>query len=153
MKKQWDYKKKIENMTFKELKERIRDGYDYSMSPIQRVPYIGKSSNKVTYDYRELVAKCPMTGILDTYRVIIDYIPWKCLPELKSLKFYFLSYEDLPISHEHLCSKIYEDFSRTIKPKKLLVRLLTRNRGGIYTTVQLGDLSLATDLRMRSLDE
>jgi len=96
---------------------------------------------------------CPMTGILDTYRVIIDYIPGKYLPELKSLKFYFLSYENLPISHEHLCSKIYKEFSQTIKPKKLLVRLLTRNRGGIYTTVQLGDQSLATDLRMRSLDE
>jgi 7-cyano-7-deazaguanine reductase len=105
----------------------------------------------VTYDYPELVALCPMTGILDTYRVIIDFILKDFIPELKSLKMYFLDYKDLPISHEHICSKIKKEFEKNIQPEKICVRLFTSVRGGIYTTIKLGDDSIASSIKQRKV--
>jgi len=150
--KNWKFAKKVEGMTPKELRQRIQEGYDYKMPNIVAVPYVGEVNERVTYDYLELVAKCPMTGILDTYRVIIDYIPNKLLPELKSLKLYFLAFEDLPISHEHLGSKIYKEVSLALKPIGLLVRLLTKVRGGIYTTISKGDINVSSDLTIRKME-
>jgi len=142
--------KKIEEYSLQDWRKRIKEGYEKSMPCVTVVPYIGKEEI-VTYDFPELLGRCPVTNIVDFYRVIIDFIPNKLIPELKSLKFYFMAYSEVRISHEHLCSKIYKDFQQLIKPKKLLVRLLTNNRGGIYTTVQLGDLTIASDLKLREV--
>ncbi|GAI46949.1 unnamed protein product, partial [marine sediment metagenome] len=65
----------------------------------------------------------------------IIYIPNKKIPELKSLRFYFLAYKDIPILHEHLANKIFEDFEKTVKPKKLRFELDVAVRGGIHTKI------------------
>jgi 7-cyano-7-deazaguanine reductase len=62
-------------------------------------------------------------------------VPDEKIPELKSLKYYFLAYRDIPVLHEHLAQKIYEDFSEAVKPEKLRVELDVSVRGGINATV------------------
>ena len=90
---------------------------------------------EVTYEYPELTALCPMTGIQDLYTVRIIYIPKDRIPELKSLRFYLLSYRDIAILHEHLANKIFSDFKKAVRPKRLRLELEVAIRGGIKTKI------------------
>jgi len=111
------------------------------LAKIDVLTYNGRPE-KVEYKTRELVARCPMTGLPDFYKLRITYIPKKRIPELKSFKNYLFEYFDLPITHEQLASKIYEDFTKTIKPKSCYLCLRAARRGGIDTRVEIGDTSL-----------
>ena len=109
---------------------------------IRAIDYCGKEEEIIEYKYEELIARCPMTSIVDIYRITLRIVPNDKIPELKSLKFYFWNYQDLPISHEHLGAKIYKDFKKFINPKKLYILIEVAGRGEIFTTIRLGDLSL-----------
>jgi 7-cyano-7-deazaguanine reductase len=137
--KEFDFTKKIEDMSPADLKKRIKAGYEFKIPhKLVMIPFLG-SKELVTYTYPELIALCPATGYPDTYTLIINFIPNKVVPELKSLKFYLMDYINLPISHEHLCDKIYKEFKLNVKPLKLQVILNTAVRGGIYTDIIKGD--------------
>ena len=117
MKDTWKYNTRIEDMTDEQVEERIRASMEFENAyPIRTIPYVGKVSQVITYDYSELVARCPMTGYLDFYRAKIDFIPGNLLPELKSLKLHYYGFAELPISHEHLAAKIYTEFCEVVKP-------------------------------------
>ena len=90
----------------------------------------------VEYEFPELTAVCPMTGLPDFYTVRILFEPEEKLPELKSLKLYFVSYRNVGILHENLANKILEDFIKVVEPKWVLIELYVNNRGGIYTTIR-----------------
>ena len=60
---------------------------------------------------------------------------YKKIPELKSLKFYYMDFKDLPISHEHLCDKIHNELKNSLNPKSIKTTLKTTVRGGIYTDI------------------
>lgn len=94
------------------------------------------SGTVVEYIYPELTAVCPTTGLPDYYTLRIVFQPDKKIPELKSLKLYFVSYRNVGIWHEHLANKILEDFVRVVEPKWVFVELFVNNRGGILTTVR-----------------
>ena len=141
--KKWNYTKTVEEMSDQKLKKRIKEAMSFEIpNKIRPIPYIGGEELTIEYSYPELQAKCPMTGLKDIYKIRIKFIPDKIIPELKSLKFYFFSYEELPISHEHLIAKIYKDFKKVIKPKKIAMILYVAERGEIITTVALGDKNL-----------
>ena len=126
---------KIEDMVDSELAKVIQNAMDVDLTPIKAIPYRGGIDQSVTYSYPELTANCPMTQIQDLYGVNITFTPDKLIPELKSLKFYFLDYIGLPISHEHLHARIYRDFKKAVQPKKLEVKLDVAIRGGIKTDI------------------
>jgi len=149
MEAKFEFGKKMESFTDEQLKKRIEDAYTYQMPLIRTVPYVGESGLVVTYDCPEVIGRCPVTGIADVYRVVIDFVPGEKLPELKTLKFYFMGFLDLPISHEHLCSKIYKEFNDQVQPLKMYVRVLTAVRGGIWTNVTAGDLTIVSDIHVR----
>lgn len=134
---------KIEDVNQEKIKKLNQEVMKVDLNRIRPMPYtgdIGKEKNEVVeYKYPELVALCPMTGILDLYHLTIRYIPDEKVPELKSLKFYFLDFRDLPISHENLIAKIYHDFKDVVEPKKLCVELSVNTRGGIKTDIKRGD--------------
>lgn len=132
---QWDFTKRIEDMSLEEVSERIKSAYEFEMPKIIPIPYVGVEGEVVEYAYPELTALCPMTGIQDLYNVSIVFVPNKFVPELKSLKFYFLAFRDLPISHEHLASKIEEEFKSAINPEEIQITLDVAVRGGIKTTI------------------
>lgn len=141
--KKWKYYRTIEKMSNRELEKRIRKTMDYKIeNKIKSIPYIGGERLVVEYFYPELQARCPMTGLKDLYKIRIRFIPKKFIPELKSLKFYFIGYEDLPILHEHLIAKIYRDFKKAVRPEKIAIVLYAASRGEIATTVSTGNEKL-----------
>lgn len=110
--------------------------FDLSLSAITTIPFAGNLDEEVTYETEELTALCPVTSIQDYYKIKITFIPNKLVPELKSLKFYFLSFRDVPVSHENLFARIYKDFVDIISPKRLDINLDCSTRGGIKTTIR-----------------
>lgn len=136
----WKYESRIEEMTDEQLRERIRAAMEFENAyPIRTIPYAGKVSQVVTYDFAELVARCPVTGYLDFYRAKLDFIPGNLLPELKSLKLYYFGFADLPISHEHLAARIFSEFCQMVKPVVCRLVLTAGIRGGIETTIRVGE--------------
>ena len=135
----WQYTGKIEEMSEEEVRTRIQAAMDHEIpNKIQLIPYVAGVEETVEYFYPELIARCPMTGLRDLYAISIRFKPEKLLPELKSLKLYLCGYDDLPISHEHLAAKIYQEFKLAVCPAELNVKLDVAVRGGIKTTVELG---------------
>lgn len=133
--KEFDFTKKIEDMTPEQMEARIKAGYEYEIPhKIVAIPYIGGKTN-VTYRFPELIGLCPATGYPDTYELIVEIVPAKLIPELKSLRFYYMDYMSLPISHEHLADKVWCDIKKAIEPESIKVTLKTAVRGGIYTDV------------------
>jgi 7-cyano-7-deazaguanine reductase len=131
----YEYRKKIEDMTDEEIRRQQQKVMEREMPDIRTVPYAGEIREEVTYECPELTAVCPMTGIPDFYTIRLNYAPDQKLPELKSLRFYLLAYRDIPIFHEHLAARIYEDFSEAVQPERLHLELDVGVRGGIHTTV------------------
>ncbi|MDR1997701.1 MAG: preQ(1) synthase [Candidatus Margulisbacteria bacterium] len=92
----------------------------------------------ITYTTAEFSAVCPFSGLPDIATVTIEYVPRQKIVELKSLKYYYLSYRTVGIYQEHATQKIYADLRKVLKPKKLKVTTIYHTRGGIDTTCVLG---------------
>ena len=57
--------------------------------------------------------------------------------ELKSLKYYLLSYRDVGIVQEHAANRILNDLAASCRPKSMSVLLDYKVRGGLHTTVKV----------------
>lgn len=130
-----EFKTRIEDMGEVELREIIKESWEKAMPEIKRIPYLGKEE-RVTYQTDELIALCPMTGLPDLYDLKIQYITKAFIPELKSLKMYLIAYKNLPISHEHLANKIYQDIKKVVG-ETIKLTLTVAIRGGIKTTIEV----------------
>ena len=132
---------KMENADDVLYQDRIKKAYECILpnNDLVLIPYVGLEEI-VEYDYPELIALCPVTFLPDIYKVKIRFIPNKHVPELKSLKYYYMDYLKVPISHEHLASKIYNDFKKQINPKKIYLELFTNVRGGLITNIEIGNI-------------
>ena len=135
MRERFKFKKKAEEMSNQEIRSQQKEVKKLKMPEIRTVDFLYEEGGEITYEYGELTALCPPTGIQDSYTLRIIYVPNKKIPELKSLRFYFLAYRDVPIFHEHLINKVFEDFKKAVKPKKLKIELDVAVRGGIRTKV------------------
>ena len=87
----------------------------------------------VTIDTDEFTAVCPWSGLPDFATIHIEYIPRRVVIELRSLKYYLLSYRNVGIYQEHLVNRILEDLVRCANPAWMNVRADYRIRGGIHT--------------------
>jgi len=134
------FKEKVEEISSKEIREQQEEIKRLEMPNIRTMDFLYEDDkeSEIVYEYPELIALCPMTGIPDIYTVRIIYTPNKKVPELKSLRFYFLGYKDIPILHEHLVNKISEDFKKAVKPRELRIELDVAVRGGIKTKIIKG---------------
>ena len=92
---------------------------------------------EVKIDTDEFTAVCPWTGLPDYGTLYIDYIPSSSCIELKSLKFYLLSYRDVGIVQEHAVNRILEDLVNLCKPKSIKITLDYKTRGGLHTSVSV----------------
>ncbi len=102
--------------------------YEYAGKPM------GDSLEIVTTT-EEFTSVCPFSGLPDFARVTIAYTPnQKCI-ELRSLKYYLLSYRDVGIWYEHLVNRMLEDLVRVCSPKKMRVIIECSPRGGLKSTV------------------
>ena len=90
----------------------------------------------------EFSAVCPFSGLPDISYVKIEYFPTggKCV-ELKSLKYYFVSFRNVGIYQEAATKRIFEDLCSILDTKQLMVTTVYNIRGGFETTCVEGSLS------------
>jgi len=81
----------------------------------------------------EFTAVCPWSGLPDFGTVTIRYLPKAKILELRSLKYYLLSFRNVGIYQEHAVNRIADDLVRAVDPKWMEVTLDYKIRGGIHT--------------------
>ena len=96
-----------------------------------------KTGAEICIDTEEFTAVCPWTELPDFGTLTITYIPNSLCIELKSLKYYLLSYANVGIVQEHVPNEILEDPVEICKPKQMEVFLDYKVRGGLHTSVSL----------------
>lgn len=83
----------------------------------------------------EFTSVCPKTGLPDYGTLIFTYSPANQCVELKSLKYYLLSFRNRGIFYEHATNKILDDFVRACAPRWAELESQWTPRGGISTTI------------------
>lgn len=95
--------------------------------------YEGPDQEIVT-ETREFSAVCPYSGLPDFATLTIRYVPSDRCVELKSLKYYVLSYRSVGIYQEHATARLAQDLFAALAPKRLSVSTVYNIRGGFDTT-------------------
>ena len=93
------------------------------------------SRAEVVIDTEEFTAVCPWTGLPDFGKLTISYVPDGQCIELKSLKYYLLSYMGVGIVHEHAANRILKDLVAVCQPVRMSVELDYKVRGGLHASV------------------
>ena len=96
-----------------------------------------EQESQVSIDTDEFTALCPWTGLPDYGTLHIAYVPAHSCIELKSLKYYLLSYRDVGIVQEHAANRILKDLVALCQPHRMKVTLDYKVRGGIHTAVSV----------------
>ena len=96
--------------------------------------YAGQDA-EVVIDTQEFTAVCPWTGLPDFGTLTISYVPdCECI-ELKSLKYYLLSYREVGVVQEHAANRILNDLVAACRPLRMTITLDYNVRGGLHATV------------------
>lgn len=95
----------------------------------------------ITTETDEFSAVCPFSGLPDLAYVKIEYHPdgGKCV-ELKSLKYYFISFRNVGIYQEAVTKRIFVDLNTVLKTERLRITTIYNTRGGFDTTCVEGSL-------------
>ena len=94
------------------------------------------SNTDVVYETEEFTCVCPWTGLPDFGYLAVHYVPDKKLIELKSLKYYLISYRNVGIIQEHVVNRVLNDLVKLVKPLSMSVEAEYRERGGIKSVVE-----------------
>ena len=96
----------------------------------------------ITTETNEFSTVCPFSGLPDLAYVKIEYYPdgGKCV-ELKSLKYYFISFRNVGIYQEAVTKRIYLDLKIALNTKRLRITTIYNTRGGFDTTCVEGNLN------------
>lgn len=111
----------------------FKDPSAVDVAVLEVFPYEGPNQ-RITYKTTEFSAVCPFSGLPDIGTVEIEYMPAAKCVELKSLKYYYLSYRDVGIYQEAATAKIYQDIIKLLEPKWMRLSVTYQTRGGIDTT-------------------
>lgn len=104
---------------------------------IHRIPYEHSARQVVIYETEpgEFSALCPFSGIPDFGTIRVEYVPGDWLVELKSLKYYFLSWRHIGAAQEDITAFAFADLQQHLgNPDYLVVTTVYNVRGGINTT-------------------
>jgi len=99
--------------------------------------YPGKDIT-IAIETDEFTAVCPWSGLPDFGTIGIEYIPDKLCVELRSFKYYLLSFRSVGIYQEHAANRILDDLVACTKPKEMKITVDYRIRGGVHTVVTRG---------------
>jgi len=103
---------------------------------LERFTYTGEKQT-IVYDTKEFSAVCPFSGLPDYGRLIMTYIPKTHCVELKSLKYYLISYRSVGIYQEAATNRLFQDLHKLLKPRYLKIMTVYNTRGGIDTTCEI----------------
>jgi 7-cyano-7-deazaguanine reductase len=96
--------------------------------------YPGREA-EVTIATDEWSCVCPYSGLPDFGTLTVRYVPDTACVELKSLKYYLVSYRNVGIYQEHAANRLLDDMVAACRPRRMEVTLDYRLRGGIHTVV------------------
>ncbi len=112
----------------------VQDPSAIDVRALETFPYEYRGRDiTMTIETDEFTAVCPWSGLPDFASIHIDYIPDRVCIELRSLKYYLLSYRNVGMYQEHVVNRILDDLVRCAKPKWMKVSADYRIRGGIHT--------------------
>lgn len=117
----------IEVKDVKAVRSDVLETFDYE--------YPGKRT-EIIMDTDEFTCLCPWSGLPDFADLIVLYVPGRKCIELKSFKYYLLSYRNVGIVHEHVVNSILEDLVKVCDPVEMHIEMVFKLRGGIKTTVK-----------------
>ncbi len=116
------------------MKEVRYNETDNSAVIVERNDITTVKKQLIRYETPEFSALCPFSGLPDFGDVLAEYVPGRWVLELKSYKYYLLSYRNVGIYQEHVTQRIYEDLEKILVPDWLRITTTYRTRGGINTT-------------------
>jgi len=85
----------------------------------------------------EFTAVCPWSGLPDFGTIRIRYLPIDRVLELRSFKYYLLTYRNVGIYQEHAANRIMGDLVTACAPSWMELELDYRVRGGVHTVVKI----------------
>jgi 7-cyano-7-deazaguanine reductase len=103
---------------------------------VHRIPYEHDARQVVVYETEagEFSALCPFSGLPDFGTMRIEYVPGSWLLELKSLKYYLLSWRNIGAAQEDITALVFADLAGHLGDAEYLVVTTDYNvRGGIHT--------------------
>jgi 7-cyano-7-deazaguanine reductase len=140
-------KKRIRKSKFKPLDRRYDtqgiDAVDSSL--LETFPYEYPSRDQqIHIETDEFTAVCPWSGLPDFATIRIDYVPdWEII-ELRSFKYYLLSFRNVGVYQEHAVNRILEDLVDCCRPKRMQVTADYKIRGGVHTVCSVEYVKPAT---------
>jgi len=90
---------------------------------------------EIAIDCPEFTSVCPKTGLPDFGTIRVTYTPDARCIELKSLKYYLISFRNRGIFYEHVTNEILDELVAAIAPRRMTVVGDFSVRGGIKTIV------------------
>lgn len=112
----------------------VEDLTSVDVDVLETFPYEYPGKDIVIHiNTEEFTAVCPWSGLPDFATIRVDYIPKRDIIELRSLKYYLLSYRNVGIYQEHAVNRVLDDLVRCARPKWMKVTADYRIRGGIHT--------------------
>ena len=119
-----------------ELRLEVRDPREVRPDLLETFPYeYAGSPATIEISTDEFTAVCPWSGLPDFGTVIIRYLPNARILELRSFKYYLLSYRNVGIYQEHAANRILADLVGASAPEWMELDLDYRIRGGVHTVV------------------
>lgn len=94
-----------------------------------------QQQSEIVIDTQEFTAVCPWTSLPDMGTLTIGYVPDRLCIELKSLKYYLLSYVGVGMVQEHVANRVLRDLVDVCQPRSMTVTLDYNVRGGLHTVV------------------
>jgi 7-cyano-7-deazaguanine reductase len=116
---------KAEGKTYKFLPKSAID-----KKVLEVIKYSGEKQ-LIEYKTREFSAVCPFSGLPDYGELVVRYVPSGKIVELKSLKYYIISFRNVGVYQEEATDIIFKDLYSLLKPKYLCLETVYNTRGGI----------------------
>ena len=90
---------------------------------------------EIAIDCPEFTSMCPKTGLPDFGTIRIVYVPADSCIELKSLKYYLMTFRNQGIFYESATNQILDDLVAASAPVRMTVVGDFTPRGGIKTVI------------------
>ena len=121
---------------------KIEYGSEELINPEYLETFLFDSPNQyIITETDEFSAVCPFSGLPDYSYLKIEYFPegGKCV-ELKSLKYYIISFRNVGIYQEAATKRIYDDLKKLLDTNKIQLTTIYNTRGVFDTTCVEGSL-------------
>ncbi len=89
----------------------------------------------ITHTNPEFTSVCPVTGLPDFGEITVRFVPDQLCVELKSLKYYFLSFRNRGIFYEAAINEMLEDLVSALEPRWMEITGDFSTRGGLHSTM------------------